>query len=491
MSRQRADVAPLWLCLHFPLLPVEVFCRETEQPVVVLERQRVAYLNRAAFEIGIRTGSNMNTAYTISSQLATFERDEAREINRLEQLAAWAYQFTPSVAVRAPGNLLLEVSGCLKLFHGLDQLKAVISKKLAKLGYNAVTGINGTPESALCFARAGMPDNTGMVRPSLQTLPIKHLQTDAETKKRLAQMGIADCGSLFGLPTDGLNRRFGVPFTDYLNRLTGNTPDPQQFITSKPRFSSDITFMPEVSNLESLVFPLKRLLDELQDFLRGRQLMVNQFTITLSHRNHGSRTFTVLLASPDNDARMFLALAQLQMEKISDMPEVDNLQLSTKIFCQAEASSGDLFHGTRFRQKDGRIHSKAEAARAHRLINMMTARLGPQACFGLSLANDHRPEAAWRPVNLGHQQTWQQSADGPPRPIYLLTAPKKLASLAGDPVLSGRLELLQGPERIEFGWWDQNDVSRDYYIARHSTGALYWVYRQLSNNDWYLHGIFA
>ena len=70
--------------------------------------------------------------------------------------------------------------------------------------------------------------------------------------------------------------------------------------------------------------------------------------------------------------------------------------------------------------------------------------------------------------------------------------PRRLClSEAGIPCMSGKLELLQGPERIDFGWWDNEAVARDYYIAKHHAGSLYWIYQHLDNSRWYLHGIFS
>ena len=43
--------------------------------------------------------------------------------------------------------------------------------------------------------------------------------------------------------------------------------------------------------------------------------------------------------------------------------------------------------------------------------------------------------------------------------------------------------------RIESGWWDADEASRDYFIARLPEGALGWLYRE--NGSWYLHGLFA
>lgn len=491
MNTSETD-SELWLCLNFIHLPVEVFSRQQmETPVVVLNRQRVMSMNSAAEALGIRLASSMNTAYTISEQIVSFERDEKKEFATLEHLAQWAYQFTPSVVIRAPQCLLLEVSGCLKLFRGLDNLKQQIREGLDKLGFTATVGVNGTPLAAQCFAQARLADNRGDIETSLAPVAIHHLQIDARILESLQQMGIADCHQLLALPLDGLNRRFGVFFTDYLQRLTGRKPDPQKFITDKPRFNSEISFLSDVTNLESLVFPMKRLLGELHDFLRGRQLQVNQFSFRLAHRSHPPKTFNVMLANPDNDPAMFLMLTQLKLDRIDDMPEVDSLSLTARHFSDMEAPSGDLFHGTRFQQKDGSRHSKAEAAKAVELINMMTARLGPQACFGLALANDHRPELAWRPVALNTRLEAVQFEETNTRPLYLLARPSMLESAGDLPRMAGPLTLLQGPERIDFGWWDDGEVSRDYFVARHACGALYWVYRQLSNNQWYLHGIFS
>jgi protein ImuB len=355
-------------------------------------------------------------------------------------------------------------------------------------------GTNSTPLSALLFAEAGLSEVSAgpEIAQSLEPIPVHYLRVEENIKDTLRQMGISHCKQLFELPMDGLNRRFGVFFTDYLQRLTGEKPDPQKYIDSTPRFRSDITFLADVTNLESLAFPLKRLLGELQDFLIKRQLTTNQFTVKLSHRSHSPREFPVFLTNPDNDVQMFLMLSQLQLEKVNDMPEVDNISVAARNFFEPKASSGDLFHGTHFKQKDGRIHSKAEEAKAVRLVNMMTARLGPEACFGLSLANDHRPERAWKPITLAAKNYWQdKTGDGNTRPLYLLTDPKALSIEAGSPCMSGKLELLQGPERIDFGWWDNDAIARDYYIAKHHTGSLYWIYQNLDNSRWYLHGIFS
>jgi protein ImuB len=75
----------------------------------------------------------------------------------------------------------------------------------------------------------------------------------------------------------------------------------------------------------------------------------------------------------------------------------------------------------------------------------------------------------------------------------LLAEPRPLPALRGAPRLRGRpLELVAGPERIESGWWDGDDVARDYYLARAADGARLWVFRTRRRPAaWFVHGLFA
>jgi protein ImuB len=80
------------------------------------------------------------------------------------------------------------------------------------------------------------------------------------------------------------------------------------------------------------------------------------------------------------------------------------------------------------------------------------------------------------------------------RPAWLLAEPQPLE---GDeqPRYEGPLEIEEGPERIESGWWDGGDVRRDYFVAASPTGELAWIYRDhrygVDDGEWFLHGVFA
>jgi len=69
------------------------------------------------------------------------------------------------------------------------------------------------------------------------------------------------------------------------------------------------------------------------------------------------------------------------------------------------------------------------------------------------------------------------------RPVWLLAEPQPLEDA---------LEIEDGPERIESGWWDGHDVRRDYYVARTPAGVRLWIFRERrAPGRWFLHGVFG
>jgi len=480
-------------------------CRDEQsetEPLVITEKQRVYQCNHMAMALGIKPGHSMDTAFSLSEQVSSSERNLDRETTALQHLAQWAYQFTPNVAIKVPNCLILDVTSSLALFAGLTNLKNGIRSGLQELGYCITMTVSSTPQAAMLLAIAGLPDDAaspkeGAARADIGTdignVPVHHLQTTDKIVAGLQQMGIHHLSQLLQLPASGLTRRFGTYFIDYLQRLTGDKPDPQTFISPAANFYHDVTFLHDVTNLESLTFPINRLLRELEDFLSGRQFWISHMTWHLSHRNHARQSFSVYLAAPANDSKMFLTLTQLKLDQINSVKEIDNIALSVKRFFPAGQTSGDLFDGGGFSTNEGQQNAPGD--QQNQLLNMLTARLGPGKCFGLSEANDHRPEKAWKKIRLHEKDYWvSPEQDDLPRPSFLLPTPKALNVVDDTPCLAGKLALVKGPERIDFGWWDQRvdkPLARDYYVARQRDGGMLWVFKHLDAGRWYLHGIFS
>jgi len=234
----------LWLCLNFEQLPLEICIRGLRDDgaapaaAVVTEHGRVIRLNEAARALGIDPGSSMDTALTLSSRLCCFERNPDSEYAALDRLARWAWQFTPGVAVKAPDCLLLEVSGCLRLFKGIDALISRIREGLERLGHDPTIAQGRTPAAAVLAAKSGHPGTPGPVADSLGSLAINRLDVDADIIRSLEQMGISTLGNLLALPTSGLSRRFGVlPASPASNPIRSNSSIPNPISSARSRFS--------------------------------------------------------------------------------------------------------------------------------------------------------------------------------------------------------------------------------------------------------------
>jgi protein ImuB len=73
------------------------------------------------------------------------------------------------------------------------------------------------------------------------------------------------------------------------------------------------------------------------------------------------------------------------------------------------------------------------------------------------------------------------------RPLWLLERPVPLSSSAE----GISLQLGSGPERIESGWWDEQDIARDYYLATNAHGQKLWLFRDRRTRAWFVHGLFG
>jgi len=67
------------------------------------------------------------------------------------------------------------------------------------------------------------------------------------------------------------------------------------------------------------------------------------------------------------------------------------------------------------------------------------------------------------------------SPDGPPVSFRLKGQKCEVAGSAG-------------PERIETGWWRGRSVRRDYWRVETAAGQRFWLFRQLADGQWFLHG---
>ncbi len=483
----------LWLCLHFPRLPLELHSRAEEitSPWAIVQgkgsRQTILQCNDTAAELGIQSGMTPGAAYALAHKLQLRPRDEMAEQQALESLAAWAGQYTSCVSLLPPHALLLEIAGSLRLFKGMKPLLKRIPSHAAELGYDTRIGVAPTPLAAWLLALANPPitaepvTETDRLTAALRDLPLELLDLEPKQVRTLRGLGLRRLGELLRLPRAGLARRFGTDLVDYLDRLLGSTPDPREAYTPPPRFVRQLWLPAETNDREALIFPARRLLLELAGFLDARQAGAQWLHWRLIH--HRAATHVTLgLAAPNRDPEHLLALLRERLSRVTLGHAVEGIGLSVSNIRPLQPHTLSL---------DGDRHSTTTEWTP--LVERLRARLGDEAVRGFQTHQDHRPELAWRSSPPGSSSNKSnQGLLTNRRPLWLLPKPVVLSLRDGTPWLDGRLAIESGPERIESGWWDEGDIARDYFIASDTTHSRYWIYRERHDTRrWFLHGLFA
>jgi protein ImuB len=420
-------------------------------------------------------------AWALVPGLRALDRDPRAEDEALAGLAAWAGQFTPLVSLVPGQGILLEVGGSLGLFDGLEGLWGQVHRGLLDLGYRGVLAAAPTPLGAWLLARGGGEDRVQdgrTLRDRLARLPLTHTDLPPEHLKSLGGMGILSLGDLMGLPRDGLARRLGAEVVDLLDRALGRLPDPREPYVPPSTFAARLSLPTAVAEVETLLFPLHRLVLELVGYLRAVGGGVERVTVGLEHSRSPATRLTVGLAGPSRDAQHLQALVRERLSRTPLQGPVEAVSLAVGRVVSLDAVSLDLFAG-----------ADRTAETWQQLVDRLRVRLGHLAVWELAPVADHRPERAWRPGPAG--------VDGPRevpglRPLWLLDPPRVLETSDDRPAWGGVLALQGGPERIEGGWWDGGDISRDYYVAENPAGECAWVFRERQPpHRWFLHGIFS
>jgi protein ImuB len=505
----------LWAGLWLPRLGLDGVLRRRpeldEAPLALVtgpaQRRVLHDCNDAARDAGLYPGQGLLAAQALLPAFATVGHDPARDAALRRLLAAWAYRYSSLVALEGEDALVLEVEASLGLFGPWPRFEAQLRADLGALGITHRLALAPTPLGACLLAATN--DGVALADPehlrhALGHVPLAHARLPGDdTVSGLASMGLHKLRQVFALPRDALGRRFGAPLLAHLERLLGDAPDPREWYRPPDAFDQRVELAFEVTHHPALLFPLRRLVGDLAAFLAGRDGGVQRFVLVLEHEPvrraaHGCSNVAggrmpeatgapgerelasadaetvveVGLLSAERDPARLFELARMRLERATIPAPVHGLRLLARELPPFVPAGRDLF--------DAR---PAQALPWDALRERLRARLGEAAVYQLRGHPDPRPEHALRRTPQLVREP--DPLELPPRPTWLLPRPVPLRE--PDP------QVLAGPERIESGWWDGEDVRRDYYVLRTAQGQLAWAYRGAGETQggWMLHGWFA
>jgi protein ImuB len=503
----RVRVRQLWLCIHFPSLPLEAL--STRKGVVteaVFENQqgnrRVLLANVRAERLGITPGLSINAALALVPLLKLEERNAEKESRVLERLAGWAERFTSIVSIEPPDLLLLEIRGSLRLFGDIRALRQQVEGGLAQQGFKPSIAVAPTALGSVWLARAGMDvsiDDKGNLVGALSPLPLRCLRWPEPLRESLHGMGVYCIGDCLRLPRQGFARRFGAARLLQLDRALGRLPDPRKSYRAPERFCEECELPEEQSDSELLLGVCRQLLSRLERFLTTRQIEVRHVQFSFYHLRSAATHLTIGCRQAGRKTGQWFELLAIRFERLALPEPVIAIRLRSGAAQALQADEGRLF------DPSGQRHDLSITHLQERL----TARIGDECVHGIAAVPDHRPQCAWstaqttgrRPPPCRHpHQSPLLPADMRRtgslllrRPLWMLPEPLPLATdPAGKPAYHGSLKLVEGPERLETGWWDGNGIARDYFVAANAKGMHLWIYRNRNKEaTWHLHGIFG
>ena len=500
----------LWFCIYLPALPLEAL-GDAGEPRAVFEEEKgmrkILLANAEARSAGIGPGISINAALALLPTLFLEERSPHRETQTLHELAEWALTFTSFVCIEAPSLLLLEIAGSLKLFGGVKALRQRIVSGLNSQGFRAAAAIAPTPLAATWLARAGRRAcilDARNLTAKLAPLPLSCLGWPDAVAASLAGMGVSCIGEALRLPRQGFAKRFGAMRLLELDRALGRLPDPRVHYRAPERFAANYDLHEEQSDSELLLHACQELLIRLERFLLTRQMAVQHVLLGFFHLQEPATHLALGCVQADRAVQHWFDLLKIKFDRLALPAPVIAIQLRAgRTQCFLAETDVLPFN------KQAKRHNNLSIAH---LAERLSARIGDESVHGVTTVAEHRPQYAWRRQGVcgdvphcanvpGHcagrepllDEIQRNNSLMLRRPLWMLEEPRLLATEEGKPLCEGILQLLDGPERLETGWWDDDGIARDYFVARNPEGVHLWVYRNRSKEGgrWFLHGIFG
>lgn len=362
----------------------------------------------------------------------------------------------------------------------------------------------------------------------LDSLPPIALRLDPLICLTLGQLGITRISQLRQLPRASLQARFGNQLGRRLDEVAGLASELWTPIDESFDFTIVESFDFPLRDLATIQVVIERQLDRLCARLRPLQRGALQWQISL-RGEAGATAGATAVAPPEPDgqnplpgdsrqplhvARLVINLfqptatvahvlqliaLQLEQQRDLDLEQTPVWEVGVRAArCVLLAEKQRLLF-----DDDPRLDHQALG----QLLDRLAVRLGPERIVRPVPVSGAQPEFACRThILVGNDQAAprvvapRREHSAISRPVRLLQPPRPLAVTAdassGAPQLlnhsrwRARVLAAWGPERIETGWWRGRLISRDYWRVQTSAGQLLWVYQDLANQQWFLHGTF-
>lgn len=550
------------LSLWFPRLAAERVLRAEPglagRPLAVVADRRgalvLASLSPAAEVQGLRRGMALGDARAICPSLATRPDEPHRTEAFLTALRRWAGRFTPWVAEEGGSGLgaggeglVLDVTGCTRLFGGETALAARVEAEATALGLSLRLGLADTPGAAWALARyagsgtweahagdaidqeahatraraqkrrwerggappplpgTGGPAACRIVPPgatlaAIGPLPVAALRLAPDATARLQAFGLRRIADVAALPRADLARRLGPEVGHRLDQALGHAPEPVSPARPPQVFALRLTFPEPIGREEDVLAGLDRLLPPLCARLAAAGRGARRVRLALVRTDGRSELREVGLARPADRPEAIRALLALRLGEIDAGFGIETMRLEIR---ETEPVAAGRHRGRLAMTAEPSAAGDTDALAD--LLGRLGARLGLETLVRLHPADSHIPEKAATEMAAAFTAPaggWP--APAAPRPILLFPPEPLTPADAETPPAAfvwrrraRRRIAAFGPERIAPEWWLDDPAwrsgPRDYWRVETEEGTRLWLYAALGAEaapGWFAHGLF-
>lgn len=323
------QLTELYACLYVKEFPAQALLRLHpelhERPCVVMEGEPpfefVCSLNTKARLLGIRHDMTRVEVDTFPCPMVLTRSPQTEKATRAVLLDC-AGVFSPHVEECGETTAFLcvvDIAGTQNLFGPPEMLAKSLRQRVRALGISGQVTVSSNFHAAVCLAK-GLTRSVVQVVPqgkeamALSALPLTALDLTGNQAETFALWGIHTVGMLAALPEKELISRMGQDGKRLRQMACGKLPHLFQPIDAPFVLEERAELDSPLEDLESLLFGLSVMLDQLILRARARTVALASVTVTLCLDGGSSHSRTGRPAQPTDDKQLWLKLLHLDLQ---------------------------------------------------------------------------------------------------------------------------------------------------------------------------------
>ncbi len=511
------------ISLYLPQWPIDRYQRRhgsLDDAAILLTRldhgrQIIVHHCRRSRQRGVTPGMTLAHARALLPGIRVIDaaHEPTRDQTALRALAMWCMRFTPLTAVDGCDGLLLDVTGCMRIYGDERRLMNIIGNTIERLGIMARLACADTIGCAWAMSRFGTHDRTtvyaGQQRAVLEPLPIEALRIDRATIEALHEVSVDRVADVLALPRLELAARFDGLLLRRIDQILGDATEIIDALAPHEPIIAERGFDGAITQLETLLIAAGELLDEIIVALERRASGAMHLHLAVHRLGSPAVHVRMRLSRPSRDRRHLGSLLQPRIERVHMGFGVERITL--EIIAAHRMPHQQDAHWT-----DHSGEAQAIDRASGELIDALAHRLGMDRTLRMRLHASHLPErmATYLPA-IEPMPPMTDICDASfasiDCPSHLLDRPEPIDIIAltpdGPPMqlrwrgVEHRVTSSRGPHRISAEWWRDADShhTREYFAVQDEQGNWLWVFRAIgaagaaeavgvAGGRWFIHG---